>query len=219
MEEYLSLLKMVPLFWDIEEQELHNLLKCLNAKVNDYKADSIIFCEGDVAQYVGIVISGEVQIVKDDYYGNRSIVAYSQSGQLFAEAFACADVRILPVSILTTSDSKVMLVDYRKVITMCTGGCSFHNRLIYNMLKIVANKNVMLNQKIEFTSKRSTREKLMAYLAYEAKTAENNTFIIPFNRQELADYLCVDRSAMSNELSKLRKEGTLEFHKNKFRLI
>lgn len=219
MKKYIDILKGVPLFWEIEEEDLYSLLQCLGAKIVSFKPNAIIFEEGDVAELVGIVLSGEVQIVKDDFYGNRNIVASIHGGQLFGEAFACCDIQTLPVSALATCDSIIMLMDYRKIITSCPNACIFHNKLIYNMLRVVANKNVILNQKIEFISKRTTKEKLMAYLLYEAKKASNNSFSIPFNRQELADFLFVDRSAMSNELCKLRDQGVLEFHKNKFRLL
>ena len=157
--------------------------------------------------------------MKHDFYGNRNIVASVHQGQLFGEAFACGDIKILPVSAFATEDSIIMLINYRKILTICSNCCQFHNKLIYNMLRIVANKNIFLTQKIEFLSKRTTKEKVLGYLAQEAKKAGSGSFSIPFNRQELADFLFVDRSALSNELSKLRKEGILEFHKNNFTLL
>ena len=149
-------------------------------------------------------------------FENKNIVAFIEKGQLFGEAFACADLKILPVSVFSAEDSEIMLIDYRKIITTCSNTCSFHSKLIYNMLRIVANKNIILSQKIEFISKRTTKEKLLAYLSSEAKKAGSNSFSIPFSRQELADFLSVDRSAMSAELCKLRDSGVIEFNKNKF---
>jgi len=219
MEKYKNILKSVPLFSGIEAHDLDSLFNCLSAKITNYGANAAIFSEGDTAEFVGIVLSGEVQVVKDDFYGNRNILAFISEGQLFGEAFACADVSILPVSVLATSECTIMLINYRKILTTCSNCCTFHSKLIFNMLRVVANKNVILNQKIEFISKRTTKEKLMVYLASEAKKTGNNSFSIPFSRQELADYLYVDRSAMSNELSKLRNEGVLEFNKDKFKLL
>ena len=219
MENYINLLKSVSLFSGIETHDLDSLCDCLSAKIRNYKANATIFSEGDAAEFVGVVLSGEVQVVKDDFYGNRNILAFISEGQLFGEAFACADVSILPVSVVATSKCTIMLINYRKILTTCSNCCDFHSKLIFNMLRVVANKNVILNQKIEFISKRTTKEKLMAYLASEAKKVGSNSFSIPFNRQELADYLYVDRSAMSNELSKLRNEGVLEFNKDKFKLL
>ncbi|MFA9463206.1 MAG: Crp/Fnr family transcriptional regulator [Velocimicrobium sp.] len=219
MINYIPLLKTVPLFFDIEANDLSELLNCLSAKIKTFQTQESIFSEGDSAEFVGIILSGEAQIVMDDYYGNRNIVASLTVGHLFGEAFACADVSILPVSVIATNETIIMQINYKKIITTCSNCCTFHNKLIYNMLRIVANKNVMLNQKIDVISKRTTREKILSYLAIQAKQAGQNSFSIPFNRQELADYLFVDRSALSNELSKLSDKGVLHFHKNTFELL
>lgn len=218
MDEFLNVIKSVPLFYGIEESDLSSLLACLSAKIKQYRPGKFIFSEGDKAELVGVVLSGNVQVVKNDFYGNRTIVASIHPGQLFGEAFACVDVKTLPISAVSAELTHVMLINYRKIITTCSNTCLFHNQLIFNMLKIVANKNIVLSQKIEFLSKRTTKEKLMTYLLFEAKKQGSSFVIIPFNRQELADYLCVDRSAMSNELSKLSREGKIEFHKNMFKL-
>lgn len=216
MEKYLELLKTVSLFRDIEITDIKSLLICLSAKKENFKAKEAIFLAGDKAEYVGIVLSGQVQVVKEDFYGNKNIVASVEKGELFGEAFACADIKIIPVSVFATEDCEIMLIDYKRIITTCPHNCSFHSKLIYNMLRIVANKNIMLSRKIEFISKRTTKEKLLAYLSSEAKKAGSNSFNIPYNRQELADFLSVDRSAMSAELCKLRDNGILEFDKNNF---
>lgn len=219
MDKYIEILKNVPLFADIEVKDIKPLLKCLSAKIELFKANKTVFLAGNKAEYVGIVVSGQVQVVKEDFYGNKNIVASVGKGQLFGEAFACADLKTLPISVFSVEDSEIMLIDYQKIITTCSNTCSFHNKLIYNMLKIVANKNIILSQKIEFLSKRTTKEKLLAYLSSEAKKAGSDLFSIPFNRQELADFLSVERSAMSAELCKLRDSGTIEFNKNNFVLI
>jgi len=216
MEKYLDLLKTVSLFANVDMSDIKSLLNCLSAKTERFKENETIFLAGNKAEFVGIVLSGQVQVVKEDFYGNKNIVASIEKGQLFGEAFACADLKILPVSVFSAEDSEIMLIDYRKIITTCSNTCSFHSKLIYNMLRIVANKNIILSQKIEFISKRTTKEKLLAYLSSEAKKAGSNSFSIPFSRQELADFLSVDRSAMSAELCKLRDSGVIEFNKNKF---
>jgi len=218
MEKYLDILKKVPLFKDIEANDINSLLTCLSAKTKYFMANQTVFLAGSKSEFVGIVLSGQVQVVKEDFYGNRNIIASVEKGQLFGEAFACADLKILPVSVFVSENSEIMLIDYRRIIKTCPHHCSFNSKLIYNMLRIVANKNIMLSQKIEFVSKRTTKEKLLAYLSSEAKKAGSNSFSIPFNRQELADYLFVDRSAMSAELCKLRDSGVIEFNKNKFLL-
>lgn len=219
MKKYLKLLKSVALFEEIESFELQSLLSCLSAKVVNYNKNQAIFINGETITNIGIVLSGQVQIVKEDYYGNRCIVANIQEGKLFGETFAFTNTKTLPVSVFSTTESDILFIDYKKIVSPCSKACPFHNKLIYNMLHILAMKNIMLNQKIEFTSKHTTREKLLAYLSYEAQKANSNTFYIPFNRQELADYLSVNRSAMSTELCKLRDDKILNFKRNWFELL
>ncbi|SMC63346.1 Crp/Fnr family transcriptional regulator [Papillibacter cinnamivorans] len=219
MKNYMSVLKTVQLFKGIEESDLQPLLSCLSAKAIQYGKGQTVFSSGERIERFGIVLSGEVQVVQDDYYGNRSILAKIDIGNLFGESFACAEMKTLPVSVITTTESELLFIDCHRLAVPCAKACGFHSRLIQNMLSIVSMKNISLTQKIEFTSKRSTREKLMAYLSAEAKKAGSSRFCIPFNRQELADYLSVERSAMSAELSKLRDDGVLKFHKNQFELL
>lgn len=219
MEKYLDLLQKVQLFKSIERSDLLPLLSCLGAKTARFEKGQSVFFFGESINSFGVVLTGQVQVVKDDYYGNRSILAKISTGQLFAEAFAYAEIERLPVSVIATVESELLFIDRYRLTTPCCQACDFHNTLIQNMLKIVAIKNISLTQKIEFTSKRTTREKLLAYLSAEAKKAGSNRFSIPFNRQELADYLSVERSAMSAELSKLRDHDVLLFHKNQFELL
>ena len=219
MKKYLEMLKKVTLFEGINDNDLQSLLPCLSARVVHYDKNQTIFLNSEKSINVGIVLSGQVHIIKEDYYGNRHIIANIDEGNLFGETFACADIKVLPVSAFATTESEILFINYSRIITPCTNACAFHSKLIYNMLRIVSMKNIILNQKIEFTSKRTTREKLLAYLCVEAQKCNNNSFSIPFNRQELADYLSVDRSAMSAEICKLRDDGVLKFNKNRFELL
>lgn len=219
MKKYLNVLKSVKLFNGIEESNLLPLLNCLLGKLKHYEKNQTIFMSGESISCFGIILSGQVQIVQEDYYGNRSILAKIGVGNLFGESFACAETKTLPVSVIATIESELLFIDCSKLATSCANSCAFHSRLIQNMLNITAMKNISLTQKIEFISKRTTREKLIAYLSAEAHKARSNCFSIPFNRQELADYLSVERSAMSAELGKLRNEGILKFKKNEFELL
>lgn len=217
MKNYLEVLKKCPLFADIDENEIDNMLDCLSAIDKTYKKNDFIFTEEDKPIYIGIILSGSVYVVKEDFWGNRAILAKLGEGDLFGEAFSCAEVDRLPVSVVATENTEVILIDYKKIIdTFST--CVFHYRLINNMIKILANKNIMMTQKIHHIVKRTTREKLLSYLSEQAIKCKSDKFKIPFNRQELADYLSVDRSAMSNELSKMRDEGIIEFSKNEFKI-
>ncbi len=218
MKKFLTTLRSSALFENIDDAELTSLLSCLSAKTQTFEKKQFIFSEGEKIKTVGIVLSGQVQVVKEDFYGNKNIVSVFETGELFAETFVCSDAKTLPVSVVCAADSEIMFVDFKKLITTCGNSCGFHHRLILNMLRILADKNILLNQKMEITAKRTTREKLLAYLSAEAKKAGGGIFDIPMNRQELADFLSVDRSAMSAELSKLRDEGVLDYSKNHFTL-
>lgn len=210
MREYLALLGRSPLFQGISSQELEQMLPCLGAR--RFRADKhqMIFRAGDPARWVGLVLSGSVHVIQEDLYGNRSLMALIQPPQLFGEAFACAGVEILPVTVEAAQESEILLLDCQRILTTCDDACVFHRQLVKNLLQVVAEKNLMLTQKLALLSKRTTREKLMAYLTGEAQRIGSPSFTLSMDRQSLADYLGVDRSAMSAELSKLRRDGLLE---------
>ena len=220
MKKYQELFRMIPLFRGITDQERETMLDCLRAREQRFAADSIILLAGQPADRVGIVLEGQAQVIREEFSGNRTILTALGPGDLFAEAFACAsgEHKTLPVTVLATTESVVLLMDYRKILHACPSGCSFHQKLVENMLAVVADKNLMLNRRLGHLSKRSTREKLLSYLSEQATLHNSADFHIPFDRQELADYLCVERSAMSAVLSKLRAEGFLEVERNHFHL-
>ncbi len=219
MKKYFEILRQCVLFENIGNDNLIAILGCLGAKLYIYRKNQTILKEGDAANQIGIVLKGKAQIVRIDYYGNRSIVAMIEPGQIFGESFACADEKQMPVDIVASENSEILMVDCQRVIHSCSNACDFHRQIIFNLLKIVAKKNIMFNQKIEITSKRTTREKLITYLLQQAKRAGCDEFVIPYDRQELADYLEVDRSGLSVEIGKLKKEGIIENRKNIFKML
>lgn len=219
MKEFIPILQTCPLFDGIQSTDLSGMLGCLGTRPLQVKKGQFVFREGDPAIFVGIVLTGSVQLIREDYYGNRSIMAHIGPTQLFGESYAFSGAPTLPVSIVADEDSQLVLLDSRRIHSCCSNACEFHNQVIYNLLRLVANKNLVLHQKIQITSKRTTREKLMAYLLAQAKLSGSNTFTIPYDRQALADYLEVDRSGLSAEISKLRKENILECEKSTFRLM
>ena len=219
MKNYFNILRKCPLFNQIEEKSLNEMLGCLGAKEYNYKKGDTVLAEGDKAKYLGIVLKGSVQLVRVDYYGNRSILTNIEPPQLFGEAFVCAGLKSLPVDVIAAEDTEIMLIDALHVTRPCGNACTFHRQTILNLLHIVAKKNLVLHQKIEITSKRSTREKLMTYLLLQAKKAKKRTFTIPYDRQELADYLGVERSGLSVEISKLRNEKVIECRRSTFTLL
>ena len=219
MKEFFPVFEKCPLFDNIRQEDLSAMLACLGARVTVFQKNQAIFQEGEPAKYVGIVLSGAAQIVREDYYGNRSIVARIEPAELFGESFACAGVQALPVSVVAVADSQILLIDCQRITVSCSSACSFHNQMIFNLLRVVATKNLIFHQKIEITSRRTTREKLMAYLLAQAKLHGTSSFTIPYDRQALADYLGVERSAMSAEISKLRRDGVIDCTKSRFTLL
>ena len=219
LKKYLNILKQCPLFFGIDDDDLLKMLTCLGARVMFFDKKFTVFAEGSPAKYIGIVLSGSVQITQTDYYGNRSILSDVTAGNVFAEAFACAEVRSIPVSVVANEPGEIMLIDGSHILHTCKNNCGFHQQLIFNLMKDLAFKSIQVHQRIEVTSKRTTREKLLAYLTLQSKKQNSNSFDIPFDRQELADSLEVDRSGLSAQISKLKNEGIIECRKNKFTLL
>lgn len=219
-EKYrLKLLQNVSLFQSMNQEEISSLLACLGAKEKKYKKEESIFLEGDVVCQIGIVLKGRVCIARNDYEGNRHIMTEVGVGELFAEAFACLSGMKLPFHVSALEESAILFLDYHRVIATCPSSCTFHGRLIENMVTILATKNIKLTRKMEHITQKTTREKLLSYLTEQAQLKGWDEFEILFDRQQLADYLGVDRSAMSHELGKMKKDGILDFNKNRFRLM
>ncbi|MCL1889446.1 MAG: Crp/Fnr family transcriptional regulator [Desulfovibrionaceae bacterium] len=214
-----SALVTSPLFRGVSEEELGSLLKCLGCTFRAYKKDEAVCHAGEFVREIGIVVSGRVHIVKDDVWGNSNIIAEAADGEMFAEAAVCGGVGILSVTIRAAADTEVMFVDFQRVISTCTSACIFHTLLIRNMIGVFARKNIVLVGKMEHITKRTTREKLLSYLSEEARLHNSNSFNIPFDRQELADYLSVERSALSAEMSRLKTDGVINYRKSHFELL
>ena len=195
------------------------MLVCLGARLESFDKKHTVFAEGSRAKSLGIVLSGSVQMIQVDYYGNRSILSDFGEAQMFAESFACAETKELPISIVANDPCEIMFIDCSHILHTCHNNCGFHQQLIFNLMKDLASKTILFHQKIEITSKRTTRDKLLAYLMLEAKRANSNSFDISFDRQELADYLDVDRSGLSAEISKMKKEGIIDNVKNHFVIL
>lgn len=219
LKKYLDVLKNNLLFRGFESADLESILNCLSVRVFSYKKNDIILLYGDAVNFVGIVLSGSIKIIKEDMEGNINILAKSGVNEIFAEAFAFAGIKESPVTVQAAGDCSILLIDFKNIIKPCHKACAFHASLIENMLSLVARKNIMLNQKIEIISKRTTREKLLVFFEIQKHGAQSKKFKIPYNREALAHYLCVDRSAMSRELCKMRDEGLIYFKKNEFEIL
>ena len=219
MKKYSEILKACALFNMIKEEDLLKMLNCLGAKVATFDKKYTIINEGSQAKYVGIMLSGSAQVSMVDYYGNRSIISRIEQAEMFGEAFACAEISSVPVTITANEPSEVMLIDCSHILHTCKNNCGFHQQLIYNLMKDLAIKTLTFHQKLEIVSKRTTQDKLLTYLSFQAKKAHSPSFEIPFDRQELADYLEVERTGLSVEISKLKNEGVLFADKKHFELL
>jgi CRP-like cAMP-binding protein len=219
MKKYIPILKRTKLFSGISEEDIESMLSCLDASVREFKKGEYVFRGGEHIGQITVLLSGELHIQRDDYWGNRDIVNRISVGEMFGEAYIAPESGALPNDVVALEDSTVIFFDVRRITTVCSASCRFHSMVVQNLFYALSEKNRVLVQKLGHISKRSTREKLMSYLSEQAERQNSASFSIPFNRQQLADFLSVDRSAMSNELCKMRDDGLIEFEKNQFRLL
>lgn len=206
------------LFRGTSENEAKAMLSCLGASEKKYKKGEMIYYAGDTVENMGLVLAGSVSIVIDDMWGNSTLLGQVEPGQLFAETYACIPGEALMVNVSAGEDSSILFLNAAKLMATCSNACIYHNKLIQNLLQISAMKNLALSRRSVHTSSKSIRGRLISYLSEQGRRSGSSQFTIPFNRQQLADYLSVDRSAMSNELSKMQKDGIISFEKNHFRL-
>lgn len=206
------------LLQDIKVEELSSMLGCLRGVIKHYKKGEEVLSEGAEIKKFGLLTEGKLQIVQYDYLGNKSILSIIEPKQIFAEAYAYVN-KLPSMNVEALVDSTVLFLDSDKLSSPCQNCCSFHKQLVKNLLFIISNKNVNLTEKIECMAKRTTKEKLLTFLSLESIKQNSKEFYIQYDRQGLADYLGVERSAMSAELSKLKNEGILEYNKNWFKLL
>ena len=215
MEAHLDLLKTQPLFKDIGVSDLEAMLGCVEARVKTVKKDEILMLAGSKPLHIGIVLRGQLQIAREDYDGNRSLIATVTVGDIYGETLCCAGILESPVTVTAGTDASVLLLRFSRILHICSNACAFHAKLIENMLGIIAGKNIFLQLRMETISLKSVRAKVLRYFE-SLGTKRGRQFSIPFNREEMADYLCVERSALSHELSRMKKDGLIEFSKNRF---
>ena len=219
MKKYIEILKRTQLFSGVSDTEISAMLNCLQAKLLTFQKGDYVFREGERIDNITVLVKGKLLVQHDDFWGNRNIVNVIRVGEMFGEAYVAPESGSLLNDVIAEEDSAVIFFDVRRILTVCSTACRFHSMVIQNLFFAISEKNRKLVQKIGQMSKRSTRAKLLSYLSEEAKRQNSSHFTIPFTRQQLADFLCVDRSAMSNELCKMRDEGLLQFAKNQFILL
>lgn len=212
----LSVLRMSGIFSGISEEETEKMLHCLEMRPETFQKDEYILRAGDRVEAFGLVITGKVLIIQEDFWGNRNILAAVGAGHCFAETFACSPGAVLNVSVIAETNVQVLFLNVKRILTTCPSTCSHHSRMIRNLLSELAEKNLRLNEKITHLGQRSRRAKILSYLSAEVQRHGSAEFDIAFSRQQLADYLSVDRSGLSMELSRMQEEGLLEYRKNHF---
>lgn len=219
MKKFLPVLLESELFSGMESNSISSFLECMGAIIRKYSKDEIIFHMGDYTKQIAIILTGSVLTVKEDIWGRRHILAMIKSGETLAESFAAAKESILTVNAIANSDCELLFLNIDKMLSVCSLACDAHNRVIRNLISVLAEKNLMFNEKITHMSRRTTREKLLSYLSSEARIQKSLSFDIPFDRQQLADYLSVERAAMSVELFKLQRDGLLKTKNKHFELF
>ena len=203
----------------MDAEGLLKLLSCLGAQIVHIPKGGYILRQGEKAHSFGVMLSGRGKIIRADLQGGHTLIAMIEPTELFAEAIACAAVESLPFSVMACEACTVLMFRHSRIMKGCPKGCTCHSKLITSLLRLISLKNLFLNQKMEIVMRRTTREKLMSYLYAQSRHTGSKRFLIPYDRQGLADFLGVDRSAMSAELSKMKKEGLIDFRKNEFEIL
>ena len=219
MEKYLFILKSCPFFSGMTEQEILSILHCMDARIVKKVRNEYIFRSGESTESMGLVLQGAVLVIQEDLWGHRNILAKVLPGDFFAESYAATPGSVLNVSVVANEDAEILMLNVNRLLTVCHTACTHHTHLIRNLVSVLAGKVLAWDSKITHISKRSTREKLLSYLSAESIRQGKLSFDIPYDRQQLADYLSVERAAMSVELSKLKKEGILDTERNHFVLF
>lgn len=215
----LDILNSCALFKNISKEELISLLPCLKPQVTDYEEGTIIFTHGSKINYIYVLLEGKIEIAKENFAGQKNIVSLLAPGQLFGEGVVCTSHRISPVSATALTPSKLLLIPYERIIISCEHNCSFHHSIIYNMMRLLGEKNYHLNTKMDLLLLKGMREKLVTYLLSEAQLRDSHSFTIPLNRNQLADYLNVSRPSMCRELGRMKEERLIDYYQNSFKLL
>ena len=218
MKKWLSLLQTMDLFAQIPEDGLQVMLECLRPEIEHYPRNSFIAIAGEPFRGIGIVLSGTVTVVKEDLAGNRNILSLLGPGEMFGEMAAFSGKGVWPAMVMAQTDTTVFFLDPEKIIGNCEQQCISHRLLIINMLKIFSNKALLLNKKLEYLSIKSVREKIATFLLEQHAQTGQSTFLLPMNRNELADFLNITRPSLSREMCRLRDEGIIDFHRSSIQL-
>ncbi len=218
-QQWQDVLLQVELFGNINGQQLENMLSCLRPTVNHFMKNENITLAGEPFEGIGIILSGEVLVTKENAAGNRMILAKLQKGHIFGEMIAFSNINVWPATVVALEECFVMYIAPNKIIGNCEAVCPSHTALILNMLKIISKKALLLNRKVEYLAIKSMREKISTFLMEQYAMTGKSTFMLALNRNELADFLNVSRPSMSREIAKMKEEGIIDYYKSSFKIV
>lgn len=218
IEAYLDIIKKSPLFHGMKEEEIIYMLKCLTPKIQSYSKNESIVNSGESIDRFGMVLEGEATILKENAEGNRVIMSVVKKGDLFGEMLVFSSRKIWPVSVRVQNSCKVLFLTSSDLVARCGKMCSWHNAMLQNFIKVISDKSLMLNKKVEYLSIKSIRGKIASYLLEQYQNTKSNTMILPLKRNDLAEFLNVSRPSLSREICGMRDEGIIDFHLSTFKI-
>lgn len=215
----ISEIKNLDLFYGIKEQDLIAMMPCIGGQIKTYRKGQFISLEADEVKWIHVVLSGTVHMIKEDFWGNSTLLSVINENQLFGETFASSRDPVSSVAFFSARETRVLSIPFHRIMHTCTTACVFHHRIIENMVSLIAEKNKALMEKLEIVSQKTLRKKILSYLSFQSREHDSDEFTIPMGRLELANYLCVDRSALTRELTAMKDEGIIDYSKNTFKLL
>ncbi len=219
VKDYIPPILASPLFRGISPDDLLGVMACVGAHIKSYDRGEFIYLRDADILSVGVVLSGSVQMIREDVWGNRALLLRMRPSELFGETFVCGGIHNKLVSFVAGERAAVLFVPFKQALTTCSQSCEFHRRLIENMVSAIAEKNLALMEKVDLISKKSLREKLCEYLTRRSEYADSMSFELPLGRVQLAEYLHADRSALTRELNLMADEGLISFNRNSFQIL
>ncbi|WP_077610355.1 Crp/Fnr family transcriptional regulator [Clostridium sp. Marseille-P2415] len=219
LKDHLKECSHIPLFFGISSKDLLPMLQCLGSYIKTYKKGEFILLTEEAVKCVGVILEGSVKMIKEDLWGNKTILAVMEKEELFGETFTCGSTIAATVTFVAGKEAKVLYLPFERVMHSCSRSCVYHHRLIENMVTLIANKNVQLMEKLEIITKKTLREKISCFLSIQAQRNNSRYFTTSMGRVELSEYLCADRSALTRELNLMKSEGLIDFDKNTFKIL
>lgn len=207
----------IDLFENVQNSEVLELLKCIGIKTKVFRKNAFILKAGSKIDYLAVILGGNAIMSKTDSFGKQTIIEELKMNDIFGHNIVCCGLDKSPIDVVAQNECEVLFLPFEKVVTPCEKLCPYHLQLIKNVMKMISKRNSLLNDKIDIIGQKTTRDKIMALL--ETYHNGQKVFSIPYSREEMAKFLCVDRSAMSRELCRMRDEGILKFSKNHFEIL